>query len=274
MSNFIVGIHFQKAGKVYHFNADQYPDLEVGDYVVVETSRGRQLGEIVHIPENPRSPKHGSWKPVLRKATGRDLVLRQIREQKEAEAIDFCRQKASDLRIKDVKIVSAEFTLDGERLTFLYTHEGKKDKTNKLRKAMKKHYGVKVSMHKIGPRDAAKIIGGMGACGKGIRCCTAFMTQFSPISIKMAKAQGVSLAPSEITGMCGRLRCCLKHEHKFYIESRKDLPRRKKRVSTPLGEGKVIKSNPIKNTVLVSLKEHVTKEFQLEEIEPADQSNR
>ncbi len=270
MSNIIVGIHFQKAGKVYHFSADEYPDLEVDDFVIVETSRGQQLGQIVDIPENPREPKHGSWKPVLRKATGRDLVLRQVWEQKEEEAIELCREKAKELNIKDVKIVSAEFTLDGGRLTFLYTHEGKKDRTNKLRKAMKKHYSVKVSMHKIGPRDAAKIIGGMGACGMEIRCCTSFMTQFSPISIKMAKSQGVSLAPSEITGMCGRLRCCLQHEHDFYVEAHKHMPKRKKRVSTPMGEGKVIKSNPIKDTVLVSLENRLTKEFPCEDVEPSN----
>ncbi|MEA3351288.1 MAG: regulatory iron-sulfur-containing complex subunit RicT [Chloroflexota bacterium] len=266
MTNFIVGIHFQKAGKIYHFSANQSADLKAGDYVVVETSRGRQLGEIAQIPKNPRPPKHGSWKPVLRKATPRDLVLRQVWEKKEAEAVDACQNKLSELKLKGVKIVSAEFTLDGKRLTFLYTNEGKKVNINKLRNAMKKKYNVKVSMHKIGPRDAAKIIGGMGACGMEIRCCTSFMTQFNPISIKMAKSQGVSLSPSEITGMCGRLRCCLKHEHKFYVEAHKHLPKRNKRVSTPLGNGKVVKSNPIKDTVLVSLNDHITKEFPKDDV--------
>ena len=262
MTEFIVGVRFQDVGKVYHFSANKYPDLIVGDRVVVQTSRGVQLGVVAQIVDDPGKPENGPWKPVVRQATPRDLVKRQTWEMKEAEAIVNCRAKLKDLKISDVKIISAEFTLDGGRLTFLFTNEGndKLDLTP-LRKAMQKLYRAKINMRKIGPRDAAKIMGGMGACGLETRCCTQFMGEFCPISIKMAKAQNVSLAPSEITGMCGRLRCCLKHEYDTYVDARKNLPKPKKIVNTPLGEGRVIRVNPLKETVLVKLEDHGAKEF-------------
>jgi cell fate regulator YaaT (PSP1 superfamily) len=268
MTELIVGIRFQDVGKVYHFSANQHPDLIVGDRVVVETSRGLQLGIVAQIVDDPGKPENGPWKPVVRQATPRDLVTRQVWEQKESEAIVNCRAKLKDSRIAGVKIISAEFTLDGGGLTFLFTNEseGKLD-MKPLRKAMQKLYPAKINFRKIGPRDAAKIIGGMGACGLDSRCCSQFMGEFCPISIKMAKAQNVSLAPSEITGMCGRLRCCLKHEYETYVEARKTLPKPKKVVITPLGEGRVIRVNPLKQTVLVHLGEQGAKEFPNDEVE-------
>ena len=267
MAEFIVGVRFQKVGKVYHFSANQHRDLQVGDHVIVDTSRGRQLGEVAQLVENPRKPESGPWKPVLRKATPRDLVARQVWEKKEAEALVNCRAKTAHLKVKGMKIVSAEFTLDGSRLTFLYTHEeDAKLDLSALRKEIRKLYDAKINMRKIGPRDAAKIIGGMGACGLETRCCSMYLDEFCPISIKMAKAQNVSLAPSEITGMCGRLRCCLQYEYETYAELRKNLPKPKKIVNTPMGEGRVLKVNPLKETVLVKLDEHGAKEFHNDEI--------
>ncbi|MBL7164458.1 MAG: stage 0 sporulation protein [Anaerolineales bacterium] len=273
MTDFIVGVRFQKVGKIYHFSANRHRDLQVGDHVIVETSRGRQLGEVAQLVDDPRRPENGFWKSVLRKATPRDLVARQVWEKKETEVVVNCRAKASRLKLEGVKIVSAELTLDGDRLTILYSNEAdNKLDLAPLRKEMQKLYQVKISMRKIGPRDAAKIIGGMGACGLEMRCCSMYLGEFCPISIKMAKAQNVSLAPSEITGMCGRLRCCMQYEYDTYVEARKNLPRPKKLVSTPLGEGRVIKINPLKETVLVNLGERGTKEFPNEEISPPDHS--
>ena len=268
MTDFIVGVRFQKVGKIYHFSANKFRDLQVGDHVIVETSRGQQLGKVAQIVDDPVKPEDGDWKPVLRVATPRDLVTRQMWEQKETEAIVNCRAKVKDLKLEGVKIIAAEFTLNGDRLTFLYTNEenDKADLTS-LRKAMQKHYKTTVTMRKIGPRDAAKIMGGMGACGLETRCCSLYMGEFCPISIKMAKAQNVSLAPSEITGMCGRLRCCLRHEYDTYAEALKDLPKPKRRVVTPQGEGKVVKVNPLKSTVLVHLGEHGLKEFHKDELQ-------
>lgn len=273
MQPVVIGIRFQKVGKVYHFDASKFQDIQTGDFAVVETSRGRQLGEVVQIMDDPQSPVEGKWKPIQRKATPRDLLLRQLWQRKELEAMINCRAKAAELKIQDVKIVAAEFSFDGVRLSFLYsTENGDKADLRPLRSAMRRAYPKsRVDMRQIGPRDVAKIIGGMGACGLETRCCSMFLTEFSPISIKMAKEQGISLSPSEITGMCGRLRCCLIYEYEQYVNARKQLPKRNKRVVTPLGEGKVIDIYPLKDAVLVDLGDVGEHEFEREDIQPWDE---
>ncbi len=271
----IVGIRFQKVGKVYHFDASDFQDLAAGDFAVVETRRGRQLGQVVQIldEEAAKSQAKGRWKPIQRRATPRDLVLQQLWEKKQLEATINCRAKAAEIGLTRVKIVASEFSFDGRQLTFLYSTEGEETVNLKsLRQAMRRIYNrTKIEMRLIGPRDVAKIIGGMGACGLETRCCSMFLTEFSPISIKMAKAQGVSLNPSEITGMCGRLRCCLIYEYEQYVAARKELPKRGKRVVTPLGEGKVIDVYPLKQAVVVDVQEHGRTEFLKHEIEPWDE---
>jgi cell fate regulator YaaT (PSP1 superfamily) len=168
-------------------------------------------------------------------------VLRQLWQKKELEAMINCRAKLAEIKIPGVKVVAAEFSFDGSRLSFLYSTESEsKVDLRKLQSAMQRLYvRSRVEMRQVGPRDVAKLLGGMGACGIDNRCCTMFLTEFSPISIKMAKEQGISLTPNEITGMCGRLRCCLIYEYEQYVEARKVLPKRNKRVVTPSGEGKV-----------------------------------
>ncbi len=273
MNPLIVGIRFHKVGKVYHFDASHFSDLQVGDHVVVETSRGQQLGEVVQILDNPPPPPEGTWKPILRRANPRDLVLRQLWQKKELEATINCRAKAAELDLQGVKIVGAEFSFDGTRLSLLYSTEGDgKIDLKKLRSAMQRLYPrAQVEMRLIGPRDVAKLLGGMGACGLEQRCCSLFLTEFSPISIKMAKEQGISLTPSEITGMCGRLRCCLVYEYEQYVEARKSLPKRNKRVVTPMGEGKVVDVFPLKQTVLVELDKGNLIEFQVDQLQPWDE---
>jgi len=271
MNQRIVGIRFQKVGKIYHFNADNYAEVTVGDYVIVETSRGIQLGEVAEVVAEPPQSRDSGWKPILRQASPRDLVLRQVWEGKEAEAIVNCRAKVNEQKLAGVKVVSAEYTFDGKRLTFIYSSEAEENiDLSALIKAMKRLYPrTQVEFRQVGPRDAAKIIGGMGACGLDERCCTRFLTEFSPISIKMAKTQGISLAPSEITGMCGRLRCCLIYEYEQYTTAMKEMPRKGKRVVTPSGDGKVINVNLLKETVVVALdKTGEKEEFSRDEIEP------
>jgi len=264
----IVGIRFQNIGKIYHFRADHVEDIRSGDYAVVETSRGKQLGEVVEILEEGDKKVKGNLKPISRRATPRDLVLRQVWEYKEKEAVDICRSKLKELNIRGVKIVAAEYTFDGKRLTFMYNSEGDESvDLSKLMKELKNHFRrTKIDMRQIGPRDLAKEIGGMGVCGMGVRCCAMFLTDFQPISIRMAKNQGVSLAPSEITGMCGRLRCCLGYENDTYVEARKSLPREKERIDTPNGEGKVIGVSPLIQTVNVLLEDGKIKEFTMAEL--------
>ena len=272
----IYGIRFGKVGKLYHFDASKLGDLNVGDYVVVETSRGRQLGEIVQQVKDPAPPSEGSWKQVERRATPADLLLRQTWVQKQTEAMINCRARASELQLQGVKIVAAEFSFDGSRLAFMFSTETEeKADLKSLRKDMQKLYPQsQVEMRQIGPRDVAKILGGMGACGLETRCCSKFLTEFSPISIKMAKEQGISLTPTEITGMCGRLRCCLIYEYEQYVAARKELPKRNKRVITPDGEGKVLDVYPMRDVVLVEFDKaevRTRREYQRAAIEPWDE---
>ena len=273
MSPFIVGVRFQKVGKIYHFDASGFQDLEIGDFVVVDTSRGRELGEIISIVSDDQSQLEGKWKPIHHKATPRDLVRRQFWQKKETEALILCREKSSELKIEGIKIISAEYSFDGGRITFLYnvSSDNKVD-LKRLRKNLNQAFPrTKVELRQIGPRDVAKSIGGFGACGLEKRCCSLFISEFSPISIRMAKEQGVSLSPSEITGMCGRLRCCLIYEYQQYIQAKKNLPRRKKRVMTPLGEGKVVDIIPLIEEVLVELDTGSQHQFPNQDIHPLEE---
>ena len=187
-----------------------------------------------------------------------------------------CRARASDLGLKGVKIVAAEYNYDGARLVFLFSTEteDKVDLKTLKRDMQKKFPAPQIELRQIGPRDVAKLLGGMGACGLETRCCSKFLTDFSPISIKMAKEQGISLTPNEITGMCGRLRCCLVYEYEQYVAARKELPKRNKRVVTPRGEGKVVDVMPMTNTVLVLLdndERHYPVSFDRDELQPWDE---
>ncbi|MDX1991618.1 MAG: regulatory iron-sulfur-containing complex subunit RicT [bacterium] len=264
----VAGVRFTKLGKLYHFDYSAYPELQASDYVIVETVRGRQMGQIMAFTVTEDSERE--HKPILRPATPRDLVLRQEWEAKQPEALTLCQEKADELGgFHDVKFVAAQYNYDGTMLTFLFSAEQKVN-TNKLLNELKRHFTAQVELRQIGPRDVAKIMGGYGACGE-LRCCSTFLTDFSPISIKMAKAQGISLNPSEITGMCGRLRCCLVYEYEQYVEARKHLPKRNKRIGTPLGIGKVIDVHPLQDSVTVYIEEEGRRTFKREELIPVDE---
>ena len=261
----IVSVRFQPTGKLYDFDACACHDLRPGDFVLVETARGQQLGEVVGVrPLREGEDKEG-LKPIQRRATGRDLALRQRRQRNEKEALISAREEAERLDLP-IKVVIAEYTFDGERLTLLYTSDEKKLDLGALLKRLQDALEVRVDLRRIGPRDQAKLMGGYGACGE-LRCCSRFISEFSPVSIKMAKAQGVSLNPSEITGMCGRLRCCLVYEHEQYVEACRVMPRRKKRVRTPYGEGRVVDLLPLKGMVVVKVEDRRL-EVPVEEVEP------
>jgi cell fate regulator YaaT (PSP1 superfamily) len=272
----IIGVRFTKIGKIYHFDSSAVPDVAIGEHVIVETSRGRHLGEVVHRVERTASPPEGGWKSVERRATPRDLLLQQTWQAKQTEAMINCRARAAELTLSEIKIVAAEYNYDGSRLVFMFsTDSEEKVDLKSLKKDMQRLYpDTQAEMRQIGPRDVAKLLGGMGACGLEVRCCSKFLTDFSPISIKMAKEQGISLTPNEITGMCGRLRCCLIYEFEQYVEARKHLPKRNKRVVTPKGEGKVVDVFPLSDKVVVLIDgeerpEHYT--FSRNEIQPWDE---
>jgi cell fate regulator YaaT (PSP1 superfamily) len=248
-------------------------DIQAGDYVIVSTSRGEEMGQVMTFSPEGKKRKNGKIKPIERVATPQDLVLRRMWQRRELEAMINCRVKASELDFKAVKIVKAEYSYDGSRLNFLYSSEGdEKIDLSPLQKALKRsHRKAKIDFRQIGPRDVAKILGGMGACGLEERCCSKFLSVFSPISIRMAKTQGISLNPQEITGMCGRLRCCLIYEYEQYSAARKKLPKKNKRVVTPSGEGKVIDVLPLKQAVVVALEDGKRAEFLKHELQPYDE---
>ena len=263
----VAGVRFQKIGKLYHFDYSAHPGLQTGDFVIVDTLRGRQMGQVMGFtaPDSNRAIRQ-----ILRPATARDLVLRQHWQAQEAEALATCQETAANLRrLAEVKFVAAQYNYDGSVITFLFNAEEKMDMAV-LQKRLQRKFAARIELRQIGPRDVAKLLGGFGACGE-TRCCSTFLTDFSPISIKMAKAQGVSLNPSEITGMCGRLRCCLVYEYEQYVEARKRLPRRNKRVGTPHGEARVIDQLPLADAVRVDLGEGLRKVVTREEIIPLEE---
>ncbi|HNB54329.1 MAG TPA: regulatory iron-sulfur-containing complex subunit RicT [Anaerolineales bacterium] len=271
---FIVGIRFQKLGKTYHFDASKFREVKPGDFAVVDTRRGKQIGQVVQLVASPPPPPEGYWKAIQRVASPRDLLMREENHRKQVEVTIECRAKAAELKVPvEIKFVASEISFDGKFLSVLYSYEGE-DKPDlfHMQEFLDKQYpDMKSEFRLIGPRDVAKILGGMGACGLETRCCSTFLTEFSPVSIKMAKAQGIALTPSEITGMCGRLRCCLIYEYEQYVEARKTLPKLNKRVVTPLGEGKVVNVLPLKQAIIVDVPEKGPTEFLKHEVEPWDE---
>jgi len=261
----IAGVRFQPSGKIYHFDASEMEDLRPGDFAVVETVRGTQLGEVVTVRPPRRDEDVRMLKPIKCRATGRELALRQRWQKKEEKALDLARREADRLG-QPIKVVLAEYTLDGQRLTLLYSSEERQLNLNELERRLRRQLDTRVELLKIGPRDQAKLMGGCGACG-GPRCCSHFLPEFTSISIKMAKKQGVSLHPSAITGMCDRLRCCLSYEYDYYVRALRRLPSRRQHVQTPYGEGEVIDLVPLKQTVVVKVADRRI-ELSVEEIEP------
>jgi len=235
--------------------------------VIVETARGRQMGQIVSFTAADEDGR--DYKAIMRPATPRDLTLKQHWELQQDEALDQCKAKARQVGgFQEAKFIAAHYNYDGSIITFLFTAEEKLN-TSRLAGELVKSFPMQVEIRQIGPRDVAKLLGGFGACGES-RCCSTFLTDFSPISIKMAKMQGISLNPSEITGMCGRLRCCLVYEYEQYVEARKQLPKRNKRIGTPHGEGKVLDVHPLQDAVTVLVED--TRYFlKREELIPLDE---
>jgi cell fate regulator YaaT (PSP1 superfamily) len=268
MPTTIVGVRFNPIGKIYHFDSGKITDLTLGDYVVVETSRGKQLGQVSQIIAEPGTPPEGGWKIIERRATPRDLVTRQGWQVKEPEVVEFARQRAKEIHLVGVKVISAEYSYDGSRLTvFFSTETEEKADLKSLRQDTQRRYiPSQVDLRQIGPRDVAKSLCGIGACGLEKRCCCQFLSEFSSISIRMAKEQGISLTPGEITGMCGRLRCCLAYEFDQYTEARSHLPKRNKEVTTPAGKGKVVDVRPLQEMILVEIPEVGYREFHISEI--------
>ncbi len=263
----VVSVRFSRVNKAYYFDANGF-DLDIDDYVIVESIRGRQIGKVVQVKndfENDGEP----LKAVIRPASPKDLVAKELFNQKRDEAISFARKRLTELNLDGVKILDAEFSFDGSRLQVNYCSDNdEKVDLKSLKFDLLRNFPsvIAIDLRQLGPRDVAKTIPGMGACGLACRCCCQYLTEFSSISIKMAKEQGISLTPAEITGMCGRLRCCLVYENDYYVECRKRLPKKNKRVITPQGEGKVVEVFPLRDAILVEIPEVGRREFKREQL--------
>lgn len=264
----IIGVQLSPVGKIYHFSVPEGIHIKQEDWVLVNTARGRQLGRVlVTSVEHPHNADE--IQPIERIATEQDLEVKEKNAEKEKAALEKAREYLKGPRFEAVKAFAAEYSFDGNRLTFYLNYEPDAgfDLRAFLRDISRSFRDVRLEVRQVGPRDMAKALSGLGACGIEKRCCSRFLTEFSSISIKMAKSQDISLTPEEITGMCGRLRCCLNYEYETYEEARKNLPKRKKMVQTPMGEGKVIQVLPLSDSVVVELPEGGPRQFTLEELQ-------
>ncbi|MBQ3169091.1 MAG: stage 0 sporulation family protein, partial [Clostridia bacterium] len=247
----VIGVRFKKAGKVYYFSPGEVWPAP-GEFVIVETTRGIELGEVVTGAREVADEKLvAPLKNVIRKATDEDLQVQATNEEREKEAFQICVQKIEQHKL-EMKLVSVEYTFDDSKIIFYFTANGRVDFRD-LVKDLAGIFHMRIELRQIGVRDEAKMLGGLGACGRQI-CCGAFLGDFQPVSIKMAKEQNLSLNPTKISGQCGRLMCCLKYEQDYYEETLKKLPRVGKDIMTPDGVGIVTEINVLRERVKVRVK--------------------
>ena len=246
----VVGVRFKPVTKIYYFDPTHFSDLAVDDHVIVETARGLELGLIVlPIRTVPKGEIKGKLKRVIRRATPVDLLNAEKHKTHETQAINKCNELISKMNIP-IKVLQANYNFDGSRLLFSFISEQRVDFRD-LVKELARSLRTRIEMKQVGARDETKIIDGYGRCGRRL-CCSSWLTEFHPVSIRMAKNQGLPLAPSEISGLCGRLLCCLAYEDKFYAEVKKQLPRVNSQIKTKEGlVGTVRGLNVVKETLLL-----------------------
>ncbi len=263
----VIGVRFQNAGKLYFFDPGALWPTP-GDYVIVETSRGIEFGEVVtQMKEIDDSILSSPLKPVIRIATEEDVQHDRDNKAAEKEAHAICQKKIAEHKL-DMKLVTVEYTFDNSKILFYFTANGRVD-FRSLVKDLAGVFKTRIELRQIGVRDEAKMIGGLGPCGRQI-CCGAFLGDFQPVSIKMAKEQNLSLNPNKISGVCGRLMCCLKYEQDQYEAIRKKMPKVGKEVVTPDGNGVVWDLNVIKETVRVRIQKGDSselKDYPMEEVQ-------
>lgn len=258
-----VGVRFRRAGRVYYFDPAGL-ELAVNDRVVVKTSRGLELGEVVISPQQiVVGEVDEPLKPVIRKATEEDVTRAIEFEDKETEALIECGRLIDKFNLP-MKLLSAEYNFDGSRLTIFFSAAERVD-FRRLVRELAGYFKVRVELRQVGSRDEAKLLGGFGRCGRPL-CCTSFLCDFNPVSIKMAKEQSLPLNPMRISGVCGRLLCCLAFEGEQYHQMKEKLPREGRVVNTPMGAARVVGSNPLKETVLVELESGAQAELPLTDI--------
>jgi len=260
----VVGVRFKKAGKIYYFDPGDHP-IRKNDFVIVETARGIEYGKAV--TEKKQVDDHDvvlPLKKVVRMADQKDQLNVEENKTAAAEAYQVCNEKIIEHSL-DMKLVDVEYTFDRNKVIFYFTADGRIDFRD-LVKDLAAIFRTRIELRQIGVRDEAKMLGGIGPCGRML-CCSTFLGDFEPVSIKMAKDQNLSLNPTKISGLCGRLMCCLKYENDEYEAAKAELPDVGDAIKTPDGSGKVIGLNILERLIQVELTEQErTLEYTLEEI--------
>ncbi len=260
----VVGVRFRRAGKIYYFDPGEY-QLSPGDLVIVETARGIENGQVVIGPTEVADEEVvAPLKKVIRPATGEDREKIAANKKKEKRAFQICLEKIAAHGLP-MKLVDVEQTFDGNKIIFYFTAEGRVD-FRELVRDLAAVFRTRIELRQIGVRDEAKMMGGLGCCGREL-CCSTWLCDFASVSIRMAKDQNLSLNPTKISGICGRLMCCLKYENEIYEQAREEHPEIGARVITPHGEGRVTAVNIFRKTVTVELKEsRLNKEYSFTEV--------
>ena len=244
----IISVRFKASGKAYYFDPTGF-DVKEGDYVVVETARGVECGEVVDGPRDvPDSQVSHELKPIQRMADSVDVRRMEKNRADEKAAFDLCNERIAAHKL-EMKLVEAEYNLDRSKILFYFTADGRVD-FRELVKDLASALHTRIELRQIGVRDESKMKGGLGICGQPF-CCSRFLKDFQPVSIKMAKEQGLSLNPAKISGACGRLMCCLAYEHKAYEYLNSITPMNGSVVRTPDGEGVVVEANPVSGMLKV-----------------------
>lgn len=261
----VIGVRFRTAGKIYFFDPLKF-DVKRGDHVIVETARGIEYGTVVGDSTEVEDDKViQPLKPVLRVATARDTEQENANKQKEREAFKICLEKIKKHKL-DMKLIDAEYTFDNNKVLFYFTADGRID-FRELVKDLASVFKTRIELRQIGVRDETKIMGGIGICGRTL-CCHAHLSEFVPVSIKMAKEQNLSLNPTKISGMCGRLMCCLKHEEETYEYLNRKLPNVGDYVTTDDGlKGEVHSVNVLRQLVKVLIENNDEKEIREYKVE-------
>jgi cell fate regulator YaaT (PSP1 superfamily) len=260
--NKIVRIRFRPNGKIYNFDSGHFV-LKAGNQVIVETEQGLGIGTVASPPQ-PRSPKLLSQplKPIFRLATPEDLEQAKQNEEREQEAYIFCLQ-CIQARQLPMRLVRVESLFDSSKMIFYFT-AAKRIDFRELVRDLVQQFRTRVELRQIGVRHQAKMIGGLGCCGRPL-CCSTFLQDFEPVAVKMAKEQNLSLNPSKISGCCGRLMCCLTFEYQTYLDLKQDMPRVGKKVSLPQGEGKIVRQNVISRTITLEMSDGSELELSLDQ---------
>lgn len=241
----VVGVRFKHANKTYYFDPNGI-DVEIGDKVVVETARGMELGTVTFKDKELYKKHDMDVKPILRMANERDLANQNRSKSEKAEAMRLCKEKIKSHNL-DMKLVDVEYTLDNSKIIFYFTSDGRVD-FRELVKDLAAIFRIRIELRQIGVRDEAKMIGGIGSCGRSL-CCSKWLNEFQPVSIKMAKTQNLSLNPAKISGICGRLMCCLNYENDNYLEAAKEMPTVGETIKTKDGMAVVLDVNVLENII-------------------------